>query len=46
MQAQRNTNRILTVDFARGLMAVGVMLYHLLYYEGIISLPQLGSYAV
>ena len=27
-------------------MAMGVMIYHLLHYEGIITIPQLGTYAV
>jgi len=38
--------RVTTVDFARGLMACAVMIYHLLYWEGIADIERIGFYAV
>lgn len=40
------TPHILTVDAARGLLALGVMLYHLLSYLRVADVPQLGTYGV
>lgn len=39
-------NRVDTVDFARGLAAVGVMLYHLFHYEHIGTASRVGFYFV
>lgn len=38
--------RISTVDFARGLLAIGVLFYHTLIYEGGPALPQIGRHGV
>jgi len=37
---------ILTVDAARGAFAIGVMVYHLLYWQGIASFDRLSFYCV
>lgn len=39
-------NRIVTVDFTRGLLAIGVLFYHTLIYEGGPALPQIGRHGV
>jgi len=39
-------SRVTTVDFARGLMACAVMIYHLLYWESIADIERIGFYAV
>lgn len=41
-----SNNRIVTVDFARGLLAIGVLFYHTLIYEGGPALPQIGRHGV
>lgn len=40
------SKRIVTVDFLRGLLAVGVLFYHTMIYEGGPALPQIGRYGV
>jgi exopolysaccharide production protein ExoZ len=42
----QGTRHIETVDAARGLLAIGVMTYHVLGYEHLIALEQIGYYAV
>lgn len=44
--AEDRSRHILTVDAARGLFAIGVMVYHLLRWERIAAIYQLGFYCV
>lgn len=40
------SNHVVTVDFARGAMAVSVMLYHLLSWESVVAVERIAYYAV
>jgi peptidoglycan/LPS O-acetylase OafA/YrhL len=43
---KRPENHIVTIDAARGIFAVGVMLYHLLFFNGIVQVERVAYYAV